>query len=90
MIQKPGKPKGPVDNLRPITLINIIRKIFSIIVLDRIRPKIEKYISETQCGFKKECSTAGAELTHKWLLAKIRKIIIHGSAFFLEYCRKLF
>ena len=25
-IQKPGKPKGPIENLRPITLLSMLRK----------------------------------------------------------------
>ena len=35
---KPGKPKGPVKNLRPLTLLNTIRKALSLITLERIRP----------------------------------------------------
>ena len=37
-LPKPGKPKGPPKNLRPITLLNTIRKTLSTIVLERIRP----------------------------------------------------
>ncbi|GFS04552.1 very-long-chain enoyl-CoA reductase [Elysia marginata] len=46
-LPKPGKPKGPPQNLRPITLLNSIRKVLSTKVLNRIRPKIETYIYPT-------------------------------------------
>ena len=49
-LPKPGKPKGPPKNLRPITLLNTIRK--TTIVLERIRPHVEKYISHSQSGFR--------------------------------------
>ncbi|GFR67754.1 very-long-chain enoyl-CoA reductase [Elysia marginata] len=51
-IPKPGKPKGPPKNLRPITLLNTIRKALSIITLHRIRPQVEKYLSPSQSGFR--------------------------------------
>ena len=69
-IQKPGKPKGPPKNLRPITLLNTIRKTLSIIALNRIRPLIEKYLSPCQSGFRVERSTADVVWTHRWLAAK--------------------
>ncbi|XP_029653893.1 uncharacterized protein LOC115227112 [Octopus sinensis] len=33
-IQKPNKPLGPVENLRPVILLNSLRKVLSLIVLD--------------------------------------------------------
>ena len=36
VLQKPGKPKGPPKNLRPIALLNTTRKALSIITLHRI------------------------------------------------------
>ena len=69
-LPKPGKPKGPPKNLRPITLLNTIRKTLSTIVLERIRPYVEKYISHSQSGFRPNRSTADVAWTHKWLAAK--------------------
>ena len=51
VIPKPGKPKGPPNNLRPITLLNTLRKVLSLLTLDRIRPSIEKYLSHSQSEF---------------------------------------
>ena len=71
-IQKPGKPKGPPNNLRPITLLNTIRKALSTIILKRIRPQIESYLSESQSGFRPDRSTADVVWAHKWLVAKTK------------------
>ena len=69
-IPKPGKPKGPPNNLRPITLLNTLRKVLSLITLDRIRPSIEKYLLHSQSGFRPERSTSDVVWTHRWLAAK--------------------
>ncbi|GFR72839.1 RNA-directed DNA polymerase from mobile element jockey [Elysia marginata] len=70
-LPKPGKPKGPPQNLRPITLLNSIRKVLSTIVLNRIRPKTETYISHSQSGFRPNRSTSDVVWAHRWLSAKI-------------------
>ncbi|GFS16593.1 endonuclease-reverse transcriptase [Elysia marginata] len=70
-LPKPGKPKGPPQNLRPITLLNSIRKELSTIVLNRIRPKIETYISHSQSGLRPNRSTSDVVWAHRWLSAKI-------------------
>ena len=72
-LQKPGKKKGPPNNLRPITLLNALRKTLSIITLNRIRPKVESYLSKNQSGFRPERSTADVVWTHRWLAAKTLK-----------------
>ncbi|GFR89371.1 very-long-chain enoyl-CoA reductase [Elysia marginata] len=70
-LPKPGKPKGPLQNLRPITLLNSIRKVLSTIVLNRIRPKIETYISHSQSGFRPNRSTSDVVWARRWLSVKI-------------------
>ena len=69
-IPKPGKPKRPPKNLRPVTLLNTLRKVLSLLTLDRIRPSIEKYLSHSQSGFRPERSTSDVVWTHRWLAAK--------------------
>ncbi|GFS10574.1 very-long-chain enoyl-CoA reductase [Elysia marginata] len=54
-----------------ITLLNSIRKVLSTIVLNRIRPKIETYISHSQSGFRPNRSTSDVVWAHRWLSAKI-------------------
>ena len=43
-LQKPGKPKGPKESLRPLTLSNGARKLLSLITLHRIGDKIDDAI----------------------------------------------
>ena len=35
-LQKPGKPRGPVSNLRPIILLSTLSKILAVIIMNRI------------------------------------------------------
>jgi exonuclease III len=69
-LQKPGKPKGPVKNLRPVILLPIIRKIMSIIVLARIRPAYEQYLSPSQSAYRSDRCTADLVWAHRWIIAK--------------------
>ena len=73
LIQKPGKPKGPIANLRPIVLLSTFRKILSIVTLGRIRNKIENYLSASQAGFRPNRSTTDIVFAHKILIARIKK-----------------
>ena len=70
-LPKPGKPKGPPQNLRPVTLLNSIRKVLSTIPLTRIRPAVEKYISCSQSGFRPNRSTSDVVWAHRWISAKV-------------------
>ena len=69
-LQKPGKVKGPVKNLRPIVLLPIIRKVLSNIVLERIRPKVEDFLSESQSAYRQYRSTSDIVWAYKWLIAR--------------------
>ena len=51
--QKPGKPQGPLSNLRSVVLLNGIRKLLSLILLKRFSPYTNSYIPATQAGFRK-------------------------------------
>ena len=50
--QKPNKEKGPPKNIRPLNLLNIIRKILSMITMKRIKSKVENYISHSQSAYR--------------------------------------
>ena len=71
-IPKPGKPRN-VANLRPITLLNNIRKILSLVILQRIRSKVEQFISPSQSAFRRNRSTGDAVWAHKFIVAKAYK-----------------
>ena len=78
-LQKPGKPAGPVKNIRPIALLPLLRKILSLITLARIRTAVELYLSPAQSGFRPGRSCADIVWAHRWLAAKSLKykVIIH-------------
>ena len=48
LVQKPGKPTGPLTSLRPIVLLSVLRKTLSLIVLSIIAPKVDEYLSSSQ------------------------------------------
>jgi hypothetical protein len=67
-LQKPGKDRGPVKNLRPVILLLIIRKLLSNIVLERMRPQYEQYISPTQSAYRSNRSTADLVWAHRFMI----------------------
>ena len=69
-VQKQGKPKGQLTSLRPITLLNSIRKILSNITMNRIHNKTEEYIGSYKSGFRNRRSTTDIVWSHKWDIAK--------------------
>ena len=53
-LQKTEKTKGPPENLLPIILLSILRKILSICVIGRISDKVRKHIMpQTQVGIQR-------------------------------------
>ena len=44
VLTKPGKPPGEMSSLRPIVLLNTIRKTLSLVTLSRIRRVVERFI----------------------------------------------
>ncbi|GFR97496.1 RNA-directed DNA polymerase from mobile element jockey-like [Elysia marginata] len=69
-LQKPGKAKGPVTDLRPITLLNTLRKVLSSIVLNRTKHDINEYLSPSQSGFRERRSTSDIVWSHRWPVNK--------------------
>lgn len=69
-IQKQGKEEGPVKNLRPINLLNTIRKLFSLTTLNRIQPKVDQYLSQSQSAYRPNRSTGDIIWAHRFLTAK--------------------
>eukprot|EP00117_Sycon_ciliatum_P001455 scpid104349/ scgid7113/ len=72
-LQKPNKKRGPPANLRPIVLLDSVRKAVSLLALRRIQPAVNDYLSATHSGFRPGRSTADAVWTHRWLAALTQK-----------------
>ncbi|KAL6469074.1 hypothetical protein MHYP_G00225980 [Metynnis hypsauchen] len=70
-IPKPNKPPGPPANLRPIVLLNSIRKILSIIALHRIRDKVDRFTGPNQSGFKRGRSCADIVWAQRMLVSVV-------------------
>ena len=51
-LAKPGKPRGPVKSIRPLTLLNVSRKILSLVVLNRIEHAVDNYTGSFQAAYK--------------------------------------
>lgn len=65
-INKPNKPKT-LDNIRPIIIVNAIRKVLSTIVLRRIYLKADSYINPNQSAYRRGRSTADILWSYRWL-----------------------
>lgn len=61
------------DKTRPIVLLNSIRKILCLVVLNRINGKIEKYLSPSQHGYRSGRSTTEVAWTTQFLKAVCEK-----------------
>ena len=56
-IQKPGKTKGPPQNLRPIILLSVLRKILAVCIMKRIGERVDHEIPPSQAAYRKGRST---------------------------------
>jgi len=70
-LQKPGKPRGPPENLRPVILLSTLRKILAICVIHRIRKKVDEHIiPATQAAYSAGRNTTELVFTFKILAEK--------------------
>ena len=56
-LQKPGKPRGPALNLRPVILLSKLRKILAVYIIDRVGSRLDHKTPITQAAYRKERST---------------------------------
>ena len=69
-LQKPGKKKGPRENLRPIILLSIIRKILTICILRRTWNRLSEMITIDQAAYQGGRSTTEQVFAIKTLAEK--------------------
>ena len=72
-LQKPGTPKGPTKSLRPMILLIMLRKAISNIVLTRIQPTVEEYLSHSQIAYRHGRSPSDIVWCHRFLAARVQK-----------------
>ena len=73
LLQKPGKPVGPLTSVRPIVLLSALRKTLSLVVLSRIATKVDNFLSPSQSGFRRGHSTADVVFGYRWRCAKSQR-----------------
>ena len=69
LLQKPGKPVGPLTSGH----LSALRKTLSLIVLSRIATKVDNFLSPSQSGFRRGRSTADVVFGYRWLCAKAQR-----------------
>ena len=56
-LKKPGKPKEPTSNLRPIILLFVLGKILAVCIMKRINSRLDSAIPMSQAAYRKNRST---------------------------------
>ena len=69
-IQKGGKKQGPIENLRPIILLSVLRKILAMCMVKRIGKKIFKIIPKSQAAYQNGRSTTEQVFVFKSMAEK--------------------
>ena len=69
-LQKPGKKKGPPENLRPIILLSILRKILAVCMMNRIGECIDNEIPPNQAAYRRGRSTTEHVLATKLVIER--------------------
>jgi hypothetical protein len=67
-LNKPGK-EHVKEHTRPITLLNAVRKILSLVAVERMREPVAQFVGLSQCGFRQGRSTAEVAWGFAWLKA---------------------
>ena len=72
-LQKPGKPKGPLTSLRPLTLLNGSRKMLTQIALKRIESNIDNYTMPWQSAYKRGRSCSDIVWAQRMLVSVVMR-----------------
>ena len=69
-LPKPGKPAGPAANLRPVMLLQVVRKCLSLVTLKRCKEALGSFVPMSQSGFQAGRSTADVVWAGKFLASR--------------------
>ena len=72
-VQKPGKVKGDAKSLRPVNFLPVLRKILSLITIDRLKIEAPSYISQSQTSYHHERSRTDAVWGLESRFARVQK-----------------
>ena len=72
-LAKPGKTRSPVKSIRPLTLLNVSRKILSLIVLNRIERAVDNFTGPFQAAYKAGRSCADLVWAQSMLISVVMK-----------------
>ena len=76
---------GVASNYRGITLTPIAAKMYNAMLLNRIRPEIEKHLRRNQNGFRKERSAIGQILTVRRIIEGVRAKNLEAVLLFVDF-----
>ena len=71
-VLEPNKEKVPLKNLRPLNLLNTIRKILSMTTTKRFKSKVENYIPHSQSANRANRSTTDVIWAHRFITANVK------------------
>ena len=74
-------------NYRGITLTSIASKIYNLMLLNRIRPKIEDILRKNQNGFRTNRSTTGQILTIRRLIEGVKSKNVPAILLFVDFSK---
>ena len=80
VIQKSGKPKGSIENLRPITLLSILRKILVVSLKKYIIPKLDAKTPPSQAAHRQGQNTTRHGTTTTMYQNTTRTILAEKAA----------
>jgi len=66
-LPKPGKPAGPVKHIRTRVFLPLLRKLLSLIILERVRHPVDALLSPSHSSFCSGLSCADVVWAHPWL-----------------------
>ena len=89
-IQKPGKQKGKAENIRPVILLSILRKLLATCFIKRISDKIDSMIPLSQAAYRKGRSTTEHVFAMKILCEKAITSCDHSTHILLLDMTKAF
>ena len=75
-LQKPGKPKGPTSNLRPIILLSVLRKILAVCIMKRINSRLDSAIPISQAAYRKNRSTIERVFVTKLIIERTISLLL--------------